>query len=185
VVPFDADELWFAHEELVADFLRRQRASVVTAEVTNMVPESPLGPDTWFRAGPQGGYPSKVAFRAQPLVLLAQGNHGVARVGEQSSGLHVAHIPYRSAEQMRTKFTLGARSLEESAAPTFEGWHWRRGLELTRDDPGPLWTRLLDGGPIAELEWTGLDEGARCQPLRWTTWDPDGVLPPAAGEVTQ
>jgi hypothetical protein len=176
VVPFDADEFWFARGRSLAEYLRRQETGIVAAETTNMVPVTAFGRDVEVVAGPPGASPDKVAFRAHRLVLLASGNHAAARVGGIVDGLHIAHLPYRSPAQLLAKFAEGTRALDASSAPAFEGWHWRVGLERAASDPGALWARIEAGEPVAEIGWSGLGRRVRCRPLLWGTWDPDDVL---------
>lgn len=118
VVPFDADELWFAREGSLTRYLRGLDADVVGADWYDMVllDDGPVGPTSSFLLDTTPNPLGKVAFRSHPLALLEIGNHGVARVGTWArDGLAVAHARYRSQEQVARKFRQGG------AGP---GRHW-------------------------------------------------------------
>lgn len=178
VIPFDADEFWFAKGALLGDFLRTQDASVVRANSVNLLPaeDGPIGQDSGFLADISRKSASKVAFRAHRLALVGPGNHGVARVGEQCDGLFIAHVPYRGPEQISRKYRNGARALDAAAAPSFEGWHWRVGATMTDRDVERTWLRMRAGESIPEIGWTGVNAAVHVRALQWDSWDPDGRL---------
>lgn len=178
VIPFDADEFWFARGESVASFLHSRSESVVRAATVNMVPTgSTLSTSATAMADPSGTSASKVAFRSHPLALVGPGNHGVARVGNHTDGLYIAHLPYRGIDQIGRKYRNGASALDSAGAPEYEGWHWRSGARMTESQIDQAWERMRSGRAIPEIGWPGVDTSIRVRPLEWDTWDPDNVLP--------
>ena len=177
IIPFDADEFWFAEGGSIADFLRSQSAYVVASATVNMLPAEPgeIGRCTPCLMDSGGGY-GKVAFRAHPLVLVAPGNHGVARVGAQTVGLHNAHLPYRGPVQIARKCRRGAAALDLAGAPEGEGWHWRAGAHLADADIERVWAEMLAGNPVAEIGWDAVGPFVMAHPFVWGSWDPSGEL---------
>ncbi len=179
VLPFDADEFWYADGVPVAEYLAGLpvEVGVVTAATTHMVPLSaepdPRGRTYLMDAAPGA---AKVAFRSHPLVRVGPGNHGAGRVGTTVGGLHIAHVPYRTQQQVRRKFEQGARALDAAAATPDEGWHWRRGAELGTDELDVLWRRMVAGAAVHEVGWHAAGPMVRGTPLRWRIWDPEGEL---------
>ena len=98
VVPFDADELWFATDGLLGDRLRAQRADVLGARLFNAFPTRAGG----WAMDPTTGL-GKVAFRSHPLASVGSGNPRVDRPGRRledaDAPLRIAHLPWRSFEQ--------------------------------------------------------------------------------------
>jgi hypothetical protein len=78
----------------------------------------------------------KVAVRAEPGLVIHEGNHGVTL---PSNGvppivkhlLTVRHFPYRSAEHMVSKARKGAEALSATDLPEEVGAHWRGYGRLT------------------------------------------------------
>lgn len=173
IIPFDADEFWFAEGASLATWLRRSDLDVVEAVMHNVFPTT-VG-TVMDRARPIHG---KVAFRAHALARLSQGNHSVDRPGRRDPGRHLylAHLPWRSYEQFISKVDQGAKAL---AAVTMEdrlGDHWRR---LGRDDENALrarWESLLRGETDPEMHWTPRGELVPVDITHWSTWDPAGTV---------
>lgn len=178
VIPFDADEFWFAEGASLGAFLRSSRANVIRARSTFMLPASDgdVSIDSVFALDRSGTSAPKVAFRAHPLALVGPGNHGVARVGEHAEGLHIAHLPYRGTAQTARKYRTGAAALDLAGAPRDEGWHWRAGAMLTDEEIGRTWDRMLAGDPVPALGWPGVDLAVRARVLAWPSWDPEDQL---------
>lgn len=131
IVPFDADELWFA-EHRVADVLARTRADVAVADLTDHyctaldeADPDPFRSMVWRRREP-ASLP-KVAFRWQPGTVIHQGNHGVTlpEPGAVKTLLQVRHFPYRSPAQMVRKARNGAAAYRATDLPEELGAHWR------------------------------------------------------------
>lgn len=172
VIPFDADEFWFAPGESLSGFLAGHKATVVTAHTVKLLPALP-GPaarQSAFLLDPSGRGDPKVAFRAHPLALIGPGNHGVARAGEQAAGLVVAHLPFRGPAQIRRKFRTGAAALDCAGAPDYEGWHWRSGARLSDEALNAVWQRMQAGDALPEIAWPGVDPSRHERVLEWETW---------------
>lgn len=133
IVPFDADEVWFSHEDRIAKVLRTVSGNVVPVTLYNHFPSAidPAGPDpfrtiVWRQRDP-GALP-KVAFRWETGAAIHQGNHGVTLpAGEQPQdrGFEIRHFPYRSADQFVSKARNGAAAYRATELPEDMGAHWR------------------------------------------------------------
>ncbi|WP_144276378.1 glycosyltransferase family 2 protein [Demequina sp. NBRC 110053] len=149
VVPFDADEWWFAETGSLGDALRASRAGVLTAAMHDALPA--VAPFARLDPVPAGDH--KVAFRAHPLVNVGPGNHGVDRRGRVTGGLRIAHVPYRDSSQVARKFANGSRALDAAGAREWEGWHWRAGAALARDDADAMWRAMEAGQAVPAVGW--------------------------------
>jgi Glycosyl transferase family 2 len=179
VVPFDADEFWYAENARLADFLRSSSASVVIAQMHDLVPvgnESLEFREREFLLDASPALDVKVAFRAHPLLRVGSGNHGVARVGPQSPGLHVAHTPYRGVAQVARKFQTGAQALDDSGAADWEGWHWRVGASLSSVELERVWDAIREGERVEQIGWTPSGNWVRGSILGAHTWQDDREL---------
>lgn len=146
LVPFDADEIWYA-EHALADVLRVQQGSVGVMHAA-LYNHFRTGLDTgdaipfrsmiWRQLNP-GPLP-KVAFRHKPSIRVLQGNHGVEGTrGAAHAGLMIRHFPYRSWEHFKRKAENGAKAYEATDLPMEEGAHWRGyGEILARHGEGAL-----------------------------------------------
>ncbi|WP_239100387.1 glycosyltransferase family 2 protein [Phycicoccus sp. CSK15P-2] len=174
VVPFDADELWFADSGLLADRLRSLDADVAGARMTNVFPRRGGG---WV-ADREPHWHGKVAFRAHRLAQLHQGNHGVDRPGARSAAppLRVAHLPWRSPEQVARKVRQGADAYSGVRPVGTLGGHWRSLARASDDELVAEWEALLDGHGSEGMHWYPRGDLVDADPTTWTTWDPDGVL---------
>ena len=78
------------------------------------------------RGTPRG---PKLAHRAGPEVIVAQGNHSVEGVSgdiDESHGIEIVHVPMRSWAQFSHKIDVGGAALaRNSDLPSESGWHWR------------------------------------------------------------
>lgn len=147
VVPFDADEVWYATQGTVAELLEDIGPSMaaITAEVFDHVAtgadrrnSDPVRSMVWRRRRPLPL--PKVACRWRPDLTIHQGNHGCDYDGITPASLpllNVRHFPYRSPEQFVRKVANGAAAYR--AAPELPhrvGAHWRAWGEIL-DDHGP------------------------------------------------
>lgn len=143
IVPFDADEIWFALEDRISVVLAGLDCQVAVAELTNHFCTSvdvddadPFRSMVWRQAEP--ARLPKVAFRYQPRTVIHQGNHGVTLPygGVWRTVLQVRHFPYRSAAQMVRKARNGAAAYRATDLPADQGAHWRQYGEII-DRHGP------------------------------------------------
>lgn len=179
VVPVDADELWFADSGRLADRLRGIADDVVTARLTNAFPTRSGG----WAVDTVPHWHGKVAFRAHPLAALGQGNHQVDRPGPRSdpstAPLRIAHLPWRSLDQLARKVRQGAAAYRGVAGGDHLGGHWRALAEHEDDVLGERWEALLDGRRVEGMHWSPSGRLVAGDPRTWTTWDPDGVAEPS------
>lgn len=174
VVPFDADELWFAVGTTVADFLAGSGANQVNAQVFNAVPRGDLGSPVGSRRYLLGTQPtgwSKVAFRAHPLARVEFGSHVIHRVGPRATGLYIAHLPYRSPEHLRRKLVQGAAAVARTGMGDRIGYHWWWGSRLPEPAFDEVWRNVATGRPDPRIDWAGLPDPEEADLERWTRWE--------------
>lgn len=131
IVPFDADELWYA-ESRVSAMCDRSTVDVLEANLFNHFPSAvdPDLDDAFDRIVHRETSPAplpKVAFRYRPGAVIHQGNHGVTLPGPYRArrSLSIRHFPYRSAEQFVRKARNGAAAYAATDLPHHVGQHWR------------------------------------------------------------
>jgi hypothetical protein len=136
VVPFDADELWYAEGARIRDWLADAGdCDLVWAELTNHI-RTALDPDdpdpfrsmVWHQPTP--GPLGKVAVRWRPGAVIHQGNHGASIRGVDEpvfyrQPLKIRHFPVRSPSQFYSKGRNGAAAYAWTDLPETEGAHWR------------------------------------------------------------
>ena len=192
LVPFDADEFWFAERGSVAEHLRAATAGIVHATFHHMVPveADPIELRTAeFMMDTASSVPGKIAVRAHPLAVIGPGNHRAARTGGEAHGLRIAHAQYRGPSQIARKMRQGAAA----AALTGEdlGWfspHWVKGAELDDLEIRSVFERISRGEPDARIRYAATGPMARVRPLLWTVWDEDGAIAAArtgAGDAAE
>lgn len=153
VIPFDADEVWFAHAGPIRDVLAgvEDDVAVIAAPVFNhyataLDDESdgnPLSRLQWREPG-QLSLP-KCMCRAKLRPTIAQGNHTIhfpTRV--QTDLVEVRHFPYRSPDQFVSKAVNGERAYAATDLDRSVGQHWREYGENIRDngrEAGEAWFR--------------------------------------------
>lgn len=141
IVPFDADELWFARDRVgwVLEHLPGE-VMVATAALfhhfaTRIDPpgDNPFLTMAWHQ--PAAAPLHKVAFRWREGCWIRQGNHGVVYEDGLAEGglaaraapaLTIRHFPYRTFEQFRNKAEKGAAAYAATTLPESEGAHWRQ-----------------------------------------------------------
>lgn len=144
VLPFDADEVWYADGGNISDALSTVTADVVMAagwdHIVRTPTDTPFSP--WRRQQPQTL--CKVAFRARPDVELNMGNHDVrpAHLTRVRGPLFYRHFQYRSLEQMTRKLRAGRAAYEASDVHPMHGTHWREGGLLSDDEMYAKWVGL-------------------------------------------
>lgn len=178
IVPFDADELWFAPGDTLKGWLGRQESDVVSARLFNLFPSTVSGGWALDR---QPHLQPKVAFRAHPEARLSTGNHSVERPGVHTDGLSIVHIPWRSYNQFARKVRNGAKALALTDLAPDVGGHWRATGSLPDEALQSLWRDLREGLVNPALGWSPAGWGVPLDVTGWTTWDPDGVLRVATG----
>lgn len=157
VLPFDADEIWYAEGATIADALHHATADVIMAagwdHIVTTEGDQPFSP--WRRAQPQTL--CKVAFRARPDAELNMGNHDVrpAHLTRESGTLRYRHFQYRSLAQMTRKLRNGRAAYEAADIHPMHGTHWREGGALSDDELAAKWDALCS------------EEGLVFDPVPW------------------
>ncbi|MFV0452561.1 MAG: glycosyltransferase [Propioniciclava sp.] len=181
IIPFDADEFWFARGRKLAEHLRDLPAEVgvVKAAFHNMVKEDPDAElaGASFRMDPVPHRPGKVAFAAHRLAVVSAGNHGVARVGALTDGLFIAHAAYRGPGQVARKLRQGAAAVMLTRPGDTIARHWRSGGSLSDESIAEVWSRIAAGGSDDRIGWHVAGTPVAVRPLDWPTWDPEGQIP--------
>lgn len=167
VIPFDADELWFAQEGRICDALRDSPASVATAAMHNAFPTEQPGE---FRVETRPHDHPKVAYRPHPFALPMIGNHDVARSGLRMDALRVLHLPWRSEAQLLRKIRQGAKAFSMIDAPSEHGWHWRDNAGHDSLTMERLWGEVVTGTNNESIGWSPRGPFLIDDPRTWTTW---------------
>lgn len=141
IVPFDADELWFSHEERLSVVLDNldPDVGVVNALLFNHfataldLTDGAVFDRLVYRQRDAMALP-KVCFRWRNDAAIGQGNHSVSFKGGGvlvgDAGLEVRHFPYRSPEHFIRKARNGAAAYAATDLPEHQGAHWRQYGEL-------------------------------------------------------
>lgn len=177
IVPFDADEFWFARNASLAEHLRGQSVGIVHAAFHHMVPTKPAPEpleEAEFILDATPSWPGKVALRSHPLAEIIPGNHGASRVGGEIQGLFIAHAQYRSPLQVARKVRQGAAAARLTGEDL--NWfspHWVTGSQLADREIEDVWHNISKGLPDERLAYKAVGPMLRLRPLTWPTWDPD------------
>lgn len=149
VIPFDADEFWFGHQEPLKDTLESTTADALYATLYNQFPPAPES-DQWTvdtSPHPDG----KVCFKPDGVRVLAMGNHQIIGLPFPTPGeVNILHRPWRSYEQFVRKVRQGAQSLDISDLPEDKGYHWRVLGHMNDSQLSAMWSDLLQGNPLPE-----------------------------------
>jgi hypothetical protein len=192
VVPFDADELWFADEGTLAAKLRAIAAEsagstvgVVKAALHDTIPTGGPSPAITSAECVMDSTPTppgKVAIRAHRLMGVVVGNHGAKRVGRTVDGLRIAHLQYRSEAQVERKARQGLQAVLLADAPEYVGVHWSALAELTPEAITATWAGMQRGEPHPEVHYFAKGPMVTVRPQAWAGWDPDGLIADAVGK---
>ncbi len=177
IVPFDADEHWFAVGTTLPEFLRGTSATVVECAMFEVyaAPEDDTLDLSTARTFQMDVTPtgwSKVAFRAKPWVWVEMGNHGVKSRGRREAGLNLRHFPYRSREQVSRKVVGGRDAVERAFGHRSRfASHWKEVAHLSDEDLRTRWKALLGGEKI--LEGSPIVPRVIMSAVEpWLSWDP-------------
>ena len=180
VVPFDADEFWFAREMSVAEYLRNSSGTRVEADIYNVFPTraSPTltGLASDLRLDLRPHLLRKVATRTHPLLWIGVGNHSALRPGTSDGGLRILHLPWRNRAQLKGKLRQGAEAYRATDIRELGG-HWRSLGAHEETALDRLWDELLDGRADPSLGWRPVGPFTSVSPDTWKSWDPDHVVP--------
>lgn len=183
VVPFDADEFWYAPGAPLARHLARIGADRVWCDSRTVYPLPEHG-----RLDLDAGRPvqvdreptpwRKIAFRARRWAWVGEGNHDLRDLGPRPPlELHLLHYSCRSIDQYSRKAREGAAALDQAGKDETIATHWRGWASLGDDERAARWSAYLRGdeGQLTDAA-TATDRRVIPDPTRWSTWDPDGVL---------
>jgi glycosyltransferase involved in cell wall biosynthesis len=176
IIPFDADELWFAPRTSLVAYLRSFQATVVYAAMHDLFPVDgvSLGEGPW-RLDTSPHRLRKVAFRTHRHAVLEYGNHGVSRPGQSVAGLRVVHVPWRSYEQFRMKGLQGSRAVSLADADPALAYQWHTIAALDSDGAKQAWESIIAGKPVDGICWSPGTPSRLADPLKWLFWDPEGL----------
>jgi Glycosyl transferase family 2 len=152
IIPFDADEFWWAPVGTLAQWLRSQDAAVVQARIHNVFPAA-SAPAGWALDAEPHLHP-KVAFKAYPKAFVQFGNHSVRRPGAWAQGLLITHVPWRSFEQFSRKLRNGAAVLDLASDDELRGSHWRTAGRGTDAQLATMWHDLESGHDEPDIGWS-------------------------------
>jgi hypothetical protein len=142
VINNDADEFWWPRTGSLKSTFEQLGAGVglVVARRVNFVPRPEDGRPFWERMtlrereslNPLGKpLPPKLAHRADPEIVVAQGNHKVegVQLGERldDGSIEILHFPMRAYSQFENKIVKGGRAYARNRElPQRTGRTWRR-----------------------------------------------------------
>lgn len=176
VIPFDADEFWFAPDRSLRDFLLTTDASIVTARIFNVFPtrDRPTlsGIDGRVSLDLSSPIQEKVAVRTHPALWIGMGNHSAVRQGYQRPGLRIVHVPWRSQTHLARKIRHGASAFRSAGLADKFGSHWINQESRNDDEMLQLWESVLDCTAPASLGWRPHGPFVECEPGTWACWDP-------------
>jgi len=181
IVPFDADEHWYAPDSSLGNYLRTCEAPVQRATMHDVLPV-PGNKRLEFAEGATvrvDRTPSsyvKVAFRAESDANILTGNHEVTRAGKRAEGLHLLHYQWRSEAQLVRKVRQGAAAIRDATKHGGIGLHWTSMDQLDTEDLAGRWRLLLEGGGGTPDEPPRELVDVESPWLRWRTWDPQDVV---------
>jgi glycosyltransferase involved in cell wall biosynthesis len=149
IVPFDADELWFATEGSIAETLHALEGDVAVAPMFDFLPrvdqELIADPFVEFTRRTVMPVTRKVAFRAHLMASVSSGNHWVSQPVRQVKGkLFIRHYPFLDFEHFLRKARGGTEAIEATDLSAKIGVHWRR------------WARMHDAA--LDEEWRTICE---------------------------
>ena len=137
IVPFDADEIWYAPNGSISNHLASQPPTVnvvaanlfdhVASGLDDLEERNPVGRINWRRD--YAAALPKVAARWHPSLKIGMGNHDVSfkqfAYNESPGRMAIRHFPYRSPEQIVRKIRNGAEAYAATDLPEHYGAHWR------------------------------------------------------------
>lgn len=160
VIPFDADEWWYAERGTMRDALAGIDGFQTRAVTYELVPQpdDPTDGNPFLRVrrfrpwDPTMPENRKIAFRPARDRRLLQGNHGLLDHPIAPEGpLRVRHLPYRDYAQATAKLRRGKKILETSGLPEGWGWHWRRWGSYSDEELRSWWHNWTNPVGLREL----------------------------------
>lgn len=147
VIPFDADEHWFAPVGTLGEWLPTVTEPVAQCAIRDAGP-LPGQTEIDLRRYLLDAEPTdwwKIAFRSRSWVWIGAGNHSCSIRGPRATGLELHHFQYRSFEQFERKTVHGAAAVVSTPGlPDDEANHWKRIASMTESERWDEWVRLCD-----------------------------------------
>lgn len=142
IIPFDADEHWYAPEGTLATWLPTVREDVVRCSILEASPlpnQSVLDLNRYLLDCRPTGW-EKVAFRSREWVWVGPGNHSCSLEGPRAAGLTLREFKYRSFDHFVRKSVFGAAAVTGTPglAPD-EATHWRRVAAMSAEEQWDAW----------------------------------------------
>lgn len=140
VVPFDADEWWYATDgDTIANTIRKNNYCINAASMYDHVVTAtdgdnpnPIKRIAWRKDTKTPLH--KVACRVTDDLVIEMGNHNATYTTHMPTYSHnlleVRHYPVRTAEQFMHKAIMGGQALELTDLPETMGLHWRHHYTL-------------------------------------------------------
>ena len=155
VVPFDADEFWFAEDTSLGDRLRSERnAVVVYGDLFNAFPISRESVNAKSELAMSNTVAvKKVAFRTHRFASLCMGSNEVYRGVPRAHGIYVLHLPWRSTSQMSRKLNQGKAAILNSRNKDWAGGHWVRYGDSGPREIEKIWESLINWQKVDGLDW--------------------------------
>lgn len=150
IVPFDADEVWYADGRTLAEtfevFDHGEVDKVAAVGWDHLrTHNDPAGPpiQTTPHRRPDPQPLPKIAFRYRTTARLHMGNHDVDGVGGRTFGaLKLRHFQYRSLDHYKRKLRDGKTAYDATTIPATFGAHWRQGGAKSDADLETEWDEL-------------------------------------------
>jgi hypothetical protein len=149
VVPFDADELWYATQgRRLRDVLLGLEADVCVATVWEHVADRYGSPEAVFRLRrPEPWAWPNVCYRPTPATHLWQGQHGVWGAGPRVDhvSVEVRHFPWRSEAQARARVHRNAtHQLPPECGQTIQLREWSHQIDTSESTFAGWWWTITD-----------------------------------------
>lgn len=173
VINSDADEFWWPTNGSLRSFLAQlpDATGGVKVHRYNFLPVAEEDGKAFYQAmtvrevvsRKQNGQRilPKVAHRAHPDIVVAQGNHDVTAVGlgrvVAAEGLQILHFPMRSYQQFENKIVKGGQAYTRNPDGAQHGGDWQNLYELYR--AGGLRRHYDEKIPLPEAVSQGIREG--------------------------
>lgn len=167
VIPFDADEFWYAQKGTLKDFIYSQKSSILEARLYNQFPTKD---GKWVIDSlphPDG----KISFKKRKNFVVSMGNHEVITAGTKDSGLYIIHRPWRSKSQLINKLRQGYEALALTDIDETKGYHWRANGSASEDELYLIWQNLLEGKASDDLAWRPKGKLSPMDSILPATWD--------------
>lgn len=169
IVPFDADEYWFAEEQSLRSFFKASRGEVFHAMVHNAFPNSNKE-DSQLWVSQKTEFQPKTAFKTFPLAGPTMGNHWAFRPGNNETGLHIVHYPWRSLEQLRSKSSTGSLALRLASADEKFGTQWTNLADVSEERVIQVWESIISHQPDDVLGLQPAGPFHRLDPIATPYW---------------